>query len=1513
MKPYKPIKVYRWYSKDKYDTYIFDKTGHQYTNGELIIEQNIYLDDNIDDAINKIALYIINNKKEPTSLYYCWTNKKSISHSFKNIKWSGFNINPFLSVNRTSKEINEGISYIFNTNTIFENVSNTVINIVFNNDLNNDLINNKYYFIDKKIPSLNNYKIRDNKLYDLVIQETKYLKKYNDKFNRVDFYTKLKKDISLSQIFDKIRTKHNIALIQWINDTSNILYKIQKKHFIKKEQLLNWCSIDKITKINCINIYYIIATSCYCKIRITANGDILLSYILDIRKNIGWDIILKTKQLLTDYLNKYIKEKLKFKEESLKLNTSFMIDNTTFNNFVGKITKAIDIFSIKPIIKTKNQVICIYKRSEKYNDNLDINQYIISRYNLGVTKNEIVNELINLGYTSSEANNEVDNIIDNINNVNENELTINKLKENGTIIIINKANQGFDIELINSANYNELNYLYYWLSKIISSSRSVDKKVKKDNIKVIESINYDDYNLDNINDPEDDNDKLGELTFDLDDDDDELLGGGLGKDKHSYFVDLIKKVDKDLVTENYARDKCQSEFQPVVLTKEEKEELEKNNNTHYDNILEYGSDKNKMNFYICPKLWCPISKIPLDVNSEKYECPLENEEPMKLFWGKDKKKERYIKLIKPNEKGLCSPCCGKKKQKDAELAKCKLINTTENVNNKSDNSIQPDDKENNYLMNQKAPIESNRYGSIPELLHNILLTNVSYDLCSKMLNKTQKCFIRKGINHKNNNKNIINKSDSIIYAITELLNFKTKSQFINDIKDKLDLLTFISLENGEICKAFMNTSEIIPDNHIKILYKLQKNHKLLSLYKYDKTNKISISRIINIYNSYNKFINYLSSNDYPDDKTAYYLYTLISVLYNKLLIVWEYDNDIKIKCPLFTSYSELLTGLDLEPELIMLLKDKSYYEPIILKSKVEENKNNIKLSKYPYIKNIITECSKYNKDYKEIYNIFNDVYTLNQWTASKSDKYYIFNITTILINNDLTISYALTESNILIGFQKISIYLLSKFLKDFNIKQVKFYDDLVNTKLEIKRINKDIYKKFTDKCDSLNIKYYLDEYNIIENTNLFNANLVLKNINLNNNTIIYNNYKNAFYDYLNKEKQVSYKWYNLQKLVADILTKNYDNEKFIKEFKDFKREKIINTLYNKYFTKYNNSNTIKIILEELPINTMEPITNISKWINNILIYYKYNFMSNLIKEKQNQLIFSQNVFYIDNKFDIPYILLNYHDYMPNNYNLVYNESNKDFIIDKNTQIIKYTLPDYYKGTIEQLPTKWRTRTKEKWSNYVIIKNNYSLDLFKDLINWISHYLNIKINYEEIKEIVNNYYLKSIYDKNVANIIFNDPSFYNAWANIINIKQKNVAYFMKNNYSKYTKEQLNTILNKVLENDNVLYPNDITIKVLADIFNISILLIHRLPHGVGQEQQYNRNNIDEFLLSSTFIKSTKNMDNRPLFMFNKVIDSEYIKYYPIIENTEKLDINSIYIPMFKDAPDNIIKLVNKHIK
>ena len=41
-------------------------------------------------------------------------------------------------------------------------------------------------------------------------------------------------------------------------------------------------------------------------------------------------------------------------------------------------------------------------------------------------------------------------------------------------------------------------------------------------------------------------------------------------------------------------------------------------------------------------------------------------------------------------------------------------------------------------------------------------------------------------------------------------------------------------------------------------------------------------------------------------------------------------------------------------------------------------------------------------------------------------------------------------------------------------------------------------------------------------------------------------------------------------------------------------------------------------------------------------------MSYIVKEKKDELIYSQNIFYINKTFEVPDILLNYHSYMPNN-------------------------------------------------------------------------------------------------------------------------------------------------------------------------------------------------------------------------------------------------------------------------
>ena len=1513
MKPYKPVKVYKWYSKDKYKIYVFDTSKKEKNEGEIIIEENIYTDDNIEDGLNKIALYIKKkeNKKEEKFKYYCWIKERSLTHKIIEKKWDGYRINPFMSVDIKSKKIEEEIKYEFNTNELF---NLTILNIVYDYDIIEELKENKYYFIEKKIGSYENYKLKDKKLNELITKDTKLIKRINERYNRVDFYTKLKKKIILSDLFDKLNTKNNIALIQWINDNSKILYKLQKKHYIKKEQLTNWCKIEKITNINCINIYYIIATGCYCKIIINNLGEIIYQYNFDIRKNINWGVINKTKIILTNYLKKYINENIKLKEDSLKLNLSLETDNTTLNDVGNKIGKYIDIFSInKGENKDKKELICIYKRSIKYNENLNITDYIKTKYDMGISVNEIIYELINIGYDENEAKNEVENVVENIRYEIEPK---KKKKDNGTIVIITKSNIGFDLEIINSANQEELNYLLFWLTKIISLAKLIVKK--KDKVKDIEKekINEETDKENEIlkYDIDIDDEKLGELDYNIDSDD-ELLGGAIGKEKHSYFVDLIRNVDKDLVSDNYARDKCQSDFQPVVLTKSEKETLEKNKQTYWDNIIEYGSNKNNLNYYICPRLWCPISKIPLDVNSENYECPLENEEPIKRFWGQDKDKKRYIKLIKPNEKGICAPCCGKKIQKKEELDKCKIKDDNYILNEDDENRKKKDKDEiiedltakidkNNYLMNQKAPIPNNRHGSISEKLHNILTKSIKYENCNKIINKTTDCYVRKGIIHKSQKNNIMIKNDSLIYAISNLLGYENKRKFINDIKEKLNIVNFISLENGEVCKEFMNMIELIPEDNEKLIKKIYNKKDILSILNFDNENNLSKSRLLNIYNSYNKFINYLSCDDYPNEKNSFYLYSLIATLYNKLLIIWENDNDdLKIICPLYTSYEDILSNLDMNPELLMLLKDGNYYEPIVLKN-INDTKNVIKLNDNKKILKIIKECNNFNDS--KLSNIYNKIYTLNQFIITKGKDFYNYEIKTLLLNNDLTISYILTSSNILLNFDKISISLVPKFIKDMNIKEIKFYDD-INEDIKINRINIKNYRLFTDKCDSLNIKYLIG--NIVDNNKIyFNSKLKLFKEKLSNNNIIHINSKNKYYEYIEYENKTSYNWFKLQKLVANILAKNYDDDKFNKIYYNLDKLEKINKIYNKYFKKYKNKNIISIILEELPIDNFKPITNIIKWINNIIIYYKYDFMSYLIKENKMELIFSQNVFYINNKFDIPFILLNFHDYMPNTINN-FIDINKDFIVKDNIDELK--LPDFFVGEKDLLPTKWRIKIKSKFSNYIIIKNNYTKKLFIDFISWLSNYLNIIISYDEINNIVINYYKDFILDKKNIKYLLNDPSFYNRWLYFDNRKKINANRYITDYYNKYNDDKIIELFNKVIKNTDLLYPNDITIKVISDIFNISILLIHRIPYGITTDKD-KRNEYSDLKLSSTFMSATKNRDERPIFILNKIDRENYIEYNPIVENNDIITIKSLY-NKFKYIPDNLKYLISLHNK
>ena len=234
--PFIPVKVYKWTSENENTLYTFNEE-----NGN--IKETIYQDDTIENALNKITAFIT---KENNVKFYAWVSNKSLLFTITNKKWRGFHINPFKSSDHNSNEINESISYEYHTNNLF---MSSKINIVFAKDLPKHLQNNKYYFGDLQPRTYNHYKKSNDKLKivkNLDSSNTKLLSEY---VIATTLYSKVN-NLILPDVFDHLNTSKHMEMIQWIDDTSKILYKLSKNNNIKKTDFNNWTNIDKITKLN---------------------------------------------------------------------------------------------------------------------------------------------------------------------------------------------------------------------------------------------------------------------------------------------------------------------------------------------------------------------------------------------------------------------------------------------------------------------------------------------------------------------------------------------------------------------------------------------------------------------------------------------------------------------------------------------------------------------------------------------------------------------------------------------------------------------------------------------------------------------------------------------------------------------------------------------------------------------------------------------------------------------------------------------------------------------------------------------------------------------------------------------------------------------------------------------------------------------------------------------------------------------------------------------------------------
>ena len=998
----KPIYVYKWVNGKEYIKYVFDTNQNNYNTSVKVIKENIYQDSTKEDALNKIAYYInrlssaSGSSIDDKNPYYAWVNNKPFLYEIGTVKWKGFNVNPFKSTDKKSEVINETIEKKYNKD-LFETTD--IINIVFKSDFDFD---NKYYYDIVKFKS-NNYKtISDTRIGELYKHNIINSKKIAEEYYNVVFSDIIENIPSLIIIFDKLATNSKIQLIQYINNNF-AYYKLYKRHTFKNRKTLN-----RIFKLNsdgkeCINMYY----TKNIVITIYANGIINLTFHYPIDNGVIISEILKYVEELNKYINKVLNININFKVKNINARIKFNAYKTKYDDLKNEI-KTSTIFT-----ELKEDEF-YYKRTSNYNDRSVIDKNI---------KDDVNNNNIKI-------------------NVKEGDIQDTK-------IIVKKENRGYMFDVKNAKTFFEFECLEYWILKIIE--RAIDDKKSTEDI----TDKQDDKNDKDDDTPPNIPNRYMSTSS-------ESSGGNNNTKK--YLINKLKNADKEIWGDKNKSRKCQKIKQPIPLSTEEYNDLKQRGlNKFCDNSIIHNN-----NYYICPRLWCPKSNVPLDESDPLAKCPISDEEPMRLNDEmKNKNLPRYVYLKKIDN----IPCCGKKfnegidddadddEDEEAGAAKpTKPVKPPTKPTPAKAAKAAKADLDKNYIMKNYPIYYNKRFGDIPEELYKILYPENYKEYLESCrspnnINK-KKCILRKGLidideipdKYGNRYDNIIN---TIAYLVDE-----TKETFVENIKNKIDILTYISLDNGNICKDFGDYEPVLYEYN-KELYRDLKIHlndinkkneiniELPNLDSKDEKVKekalFKISRLLYIYKSYRKFLEYISADNYPDDKGVQYLYSLIAFVYKKLLIVWENTINtssiipsIDLLAPEYINDIISYYGLQKKTEIIMVLKEKwkangnkddinkhrdnklyeimkdrdniNFYEPLIIKT-INMEKKHMALSEYPNIKKII--------NYQPNNNIFNNLKYINNLIKDETLDY---SINTIIINDNYTIDKIMLKNNILIRF-----------------------------------------------------------------------------------------------------------------------------------------------------------------------------------------------------------------------------------------------------------------------------------------------------------------------------------------------------------------------------------------------------------------------------------------------------------------------------------------------------------------
>uniref|UniRef100_A0A6C0CNR9 Uncharacterized protein n=1 Tax=viral metagenome TaxID=1070528 RepID=A0A6C0CNR9_9ZZZZ len=433
---------------------------------------------------------------------------------------------------------------------------------------------------------------------------------------------------------------------------------------------------------------------------------------------------------------------------------------------------------------------------------------------------------------------------------------------------------------------------------------------------------------------------------------------------------FLKNVPKGF--KSYSRS-CGSTVyrQPIILTPEEKEKIDKDHAGSYDNAISYKSKSDgKLYYYICPKYWSLRDNVSLtqeQVDSGKYgklipdkaSSVSEGEAIFKLNHT-DKTGnyiENYPGFMEPSKHpgGQCIPCCFTSWDKPKQRRMREKCNgglpddEVQDVNEEEEGDdaaavvkgktkkkrklkIKPEKatvaKVDEYILGpERFPLDQERFGYLPIAIQKFLHTDnekCQISSTNKNIRKGYPCLIRTGVEYSMN--------QSFIAAIANIYaEYNNQQVFsIKEMKEQLlrglTIDLYLELQNGNLVEIFDDNKEvdIAEFNGTKI-------HGSLNM-----TNPEELSLMKKIARSYKNFRRYLEDDEI---KIGYeYLWDLICFKNPNLfpsglnIVILEIANDditsnVNVLCP-SNHYSS--SFFDVNKKTCILIKVDDLYEPVII-------------------------------------------------------------------------------------------------------------------------------------------------------------------------------------------------------------------------------------------------------------------------------------------------------------------------------------------------------------------------------------------------------------------------------------------------------------------------------------------------------------------------------------------------------------------------------------------------------